>query len=52
VPLGRYIVNIEAAREHGGHSIQRIPIELGAAPASFAAEADEELGPAKVTYGK
>ena len=52
VPQGRYTVNIEASREGGGHSIQRIPVELGGAPASFAIEADEELGPAKVTYGR
>ena len=52
VPQGRYIVHIEASREGGGHSIQRIPVELGAEPATFAIEADEELGPAKVTYGR
>lgn len=52
VPQGRYTVNIEASREGGGHSIQRIAVELGSAPASFSIEADEELGPAKVTYGK
>jgi hypothetical protein len=52
MPQGRYTVNIEASREGGGHSIQRIPVELGAVPASFGIEADEELGPAKVTYGR
>ncbi len=52
VPQGRYTVNIEASREGGGHSIQRIPVDLGAAPASFGIEADEELGMAKVTYGR
>jgi thiamine biosynthesis lipoprotein len=52
VPQGRYTVNIEASREGGGHSIQRIPVTLGAEAASFSMDADEELGPAKITYGR
>lgn len=52
LPQGRYTVNIEAAREHGGHSLQRIDMELRAEPASGEAPAQAELGMAKVSYGK
>jgi len=52
VPQGRYTISIEAAREHGGHSIQRIDIDLGSSPASAAAPGQQEIGPVKVTYGK
>jgi thiamine biosynthesis lipoprotein len=52
VPQGRYTVNIEAAREHGGHSIQRIDLDLTAAPTSAEAPAQQELGPTHVRYGK
>lgn len=52
LPQGRYTINIETAREHGGHSLQRIPIELGAAPATASAAAEEEMGPVTVTYGR
>lgn len=44
VPAGRYIINIEAAREHGSRSLIRQPIELGAGPLSYSTEAAEELG--------
>jgi thiamine biosynthesis lipoprotein len=52
VPQGHYTVNVEASREHGGHNIQRIEIDLGAAPANGAAAAQQEIGAIKVTYGK
>lgn len=52
VPQGRYTVNIEAAREHGGHSLQRIDLELGSAPAAGEAAGQQELGPAHVSYGR
>jgi len=45
-------VNIEAAREHGGHSLQRIDIDAGAAPADGDAAAQQELGAAHVSYGR
>ncbi len=52
VPQGRYTINIEASREHGGHNMQRIVLDLRAEAASGEAAAQTELGPAKVTYGK
>ncbi len=52
VPQGRYTVNIEASREHGGHNIERIEIQLGTNPATASAPAQAEIGAAKVTYGK
>jgi thiamine biosynthesis lipoprotein len=52
VPQGRYTVNVEAAREHGGHSVQRIDINLGAAGATGEAAAQEEIGATHVSYGK
>jgi len=51
-PQGRYLIHIEAAREHGGHAYQTIPITLGAAPASEAAPAKDELGAAQARYAK
>ena len=52
LPQGRYTVNIEAAREHGGHSLQRIDIDAGATPADGDAAAQQELGAARVSYGR
>jgi thiamine biosynthesis lipoprotein len=52
VPQGRYTINVEASREHGGHNIQRIDIDLGAAPANGGAGVQQEIGTIKVTYGK
>ena len=51
VGQGRYTVNIETTREHGGHSYQTIPLDLGAKPASGAAGAQTEAGPAAARYG-
>ncbi|CAN7610603.1 DUF2271 domain-containing protein [Phenylobacterium sp. LjRoot225] len=51
-PQGRYLIHIEAAREHGGHTYQVIDINLGAAPATGAAPAKDELGATKVRYAK
>lgn len=52
VPQGSYTINIEAAREHGGHSLQTIQVTLGAAPISAAAPSADELGAARVRYGR
>ena len=51
-PQGQYLIHIEAAREHGGHAYQTIPITLGAAPASEAAPAKDELGAAQARFAK
>ena len=52
VAQGRYTINVEAAREHGGHSLQHIDINLGAAGASGEAAAQDEIGATRATYGK
>lgn len=51
VPRGGYTLNIEASREHGGHSFVTMPLNLGAAPASFQADAALELGVTRARYG-
>jgi FAD:protein FMN transferase len=52
VPQGRYTINIEITREHGGHSLQSMPMTLCAAPATATAAAQDEAGPASVRYGR
>ncbi|MDB5440472.1 MAG: thiamine biosynthesis protein ApbE [Caulobacteraceae bacterium] len=52
VGQGDYIVHIEASREHGGHSLQDIPISVGTTEANGASAGGGELGPTKVSYGK
>lgn len=51
-PQGVYTINIEAAREHGGHAYQAIEVKLGAAPVASQAPAKDELGASSVRYGK
>lgn len=52
VPQGRYVINIEISREHGGHSLQQMRMTLGGAPAQASAPAQEEAGPASASYGR
>lgn len=51
-PQGRYIVHIEAAREHGGHTYQAVEVELGPKTVQAQAAGKDELGAAQVRYGK
>ena len=51
MPQGNYVLNVEAAREHGGHSIQRINLTLAAGVVSASAPAQDEIGETGVTYG-
>jgi len=51
-PQGRYVINIEMSREHGGHSLQTIPLDIGKAPASGSAQGEGEAGPATARYGR
>lgn len=51
-PQGRYLIHIEAAREHGGHTYQVIEVNLGAGPTAAAAPAKDELGAAQVRYAR
>jgi len=52
VEQGAYTLNIEASREHGAHTFQSVPLALGAAPLEAGAEAQGELGAARVRYGR
>jgi thiamine biosynthesis lipoprotein len=52
VGQGRYTINIETSREHGGHTYQTIPLDLAAKAVSGTAAAGDEAGPAAARYGK
>ncbi|HUO22649.1 MAG TPA: DUF2271 domain-containing protein [Caulobacteraceae bacterium] len=52
VGQGHYVVNIEISREHGGHSLQTIPLNLGKAPVAGSARGQDESGPASARYGQ
>ncbi len=52
VPQGNYTINIEGAREHGFHSVQRIDLTLGTGETDGEAAKLEDMGPVKAHYGK
>jgi thiamine biosynthesis lipoprotein len=52
VMQGRYTVNIEMSREHGGHSLQTIPLDIGRVAVSGSAQGEGESGPAAARYGR
>ena len=52
MPQGQYVIHIEAAREHGGHAYQEIPLTLGAKAISATEPGKDELGSAQVRYLK
>lgn len=51
-PQGKYVLNIEASREKGGHSVQRLELTLGADGAVVEAKPDGEVGKVRATYGR
>jgi thiamine biosynthesis lipoprotein len=51
VPQGKYFLNVEAAREHGGHNVQRIELNLGSKAVTAGAEGAGELGATHARYG-
>jgi len=51
VAQGRYLVHVEAAREHGGHTYHFTELELGAAPVERPVPAKDELGGIRIQYG-
>jgi thiamine biosynthesis lipoprotein len=51
VPRGRYVLNIEASREHGGHSFVSLPLDLSSDTLSLTAEPSQELGVTRVAFG-
>jgi thiamine biosynthesis lipoprotein len=52
VPQGQYVIHIEAAREHGGHAYQEIPVTLGPKPVTASEPGKDELGGSQVRYLK
>ena len=52
VASGKYTVIVEAAREHGGHSVERQEIDFNGTAAQFALPASEELGAVQLDYRK
>jgi thiamine biosynthesis lipoprotein len=52
VGQGRYTVHIEATREHGSHSYQTIPLQLGGDPVEGTAAGGDELGAARARFGR
>jgi len=52
VPQGKYVLNIEAAREKGGHTVQRLELTLGADGAVVEAKPEGEIGRVRATYGR
>jgi thiamine biosynthesis lipoprotein len=52
LPQGKYVLNIEASREKGGHSVQRLELTLGADGAVVEAKPDGEVGKVRASYGR
>jgi FAD:protein FMN transferase len=50
-PRGAYTLNVEASREHGGHSFVALPLALGGGRASFQSDPAQELGAVTAWYG-
>ncbi|HEX2762098.1 MAG TPA: DUF2271 domain-containing protein, partial [Rhizomicrobium sp.] len=51
-PQGKYVLNIEASREKGGHSVQRLELTLDADGTVVEAKPDGEVGKVRATYGR
>ena len=52
VKAGRYTVVIEAAREHGGHSVEREEFDFNGTPQAKTLPGSEELGAVQLDYRK
>lgn len=52
VGQGKYIVHVEASREHGTHTYQSFEIELGSKGIEKALPAKEEMGNVRLVYGR
>lgn len=48
---GTYTINLEVAREHGGHAHRKAPIACGQAPAKAELPDENEFEKALITYG-
>lgn len=52
MPQGKYVLNIEASREKGGHTVQRLELPLGADGVTIEAAPSDEIGKVRATYGR
>ncbi|MES2206392.1 MAG: DUF2271 domain-containing protein [Pseudomonadota bacterium] len=52
VAQGRYLLHIEAAREHGGHSYESLELDLNTTNLKKTLPAKDEIGIINVKYGK
>jgi thiamine biosynthesis lipoprotein len=52
VPQGKYLLFVEASREHGNHILQRIELNIGSAEFTAEATGNGELSRTKVVYGR
>jgi thiamine biosynthesis lipoprotein len=52
VKAGKYTIVIEAAREHGGHSLLKQEIDFNGTAAQFTLPASDELGAVQLDYRK
>lgn len=50
MPAGRYVLRVEAAREHGGHENLALPFALGAPALDLHGQGDTEIGRIAVRY--
>lgn len=51
-PQGKYVLNIEASREKGGHTVQRVELTLGPDGVTVEGKADGEVGRTRVSFGR
>ncbi|MEW9900950.1 DUF2271 domain-containing protein [Chitinivorax sp. PXF-14] len=51
-PQGRYLVHVEASREHGGHSYEMFELDVGARAFAQDYPAKDEIGTLQLRYGK
>jgi thiamine biosynthesis lipoprotein len=52
MPAGRYVLRVEAAREHGGHEDIALPFPLGGATAPLQHQGQTEIGRLVLRYDK
>jgi thiamine biosynthesis lipoprotein len=51
VPEGRYVLHVEAAREHGDRELLTLPFELSGVPFDLQVSGEKELGSVRVDFG-
>ncbi|HKQ11037.1 MAG TPA: DUF2271 domain-containing protein [Rhizomicrobium sp.] len=51
-PQGKYVLNIEASREKGGHTVQRVELALGPDGVTVEGKPDGEVGRTRAIFGR